>query len=274
MKTSANLIGFPDCYTYHYQPQVKLSDGRLRGFECLVRLNHPTRGIVSPAEFLPTLFATKSWQYLWPVLLNQISDKMKSYPEMCVAVNVSPSELLNTSTAFMKHYFLMVLDNRLDPSRIEVEITEDFRICPTQYKSINSSIGMLNVVGTKVIVDDFGSGFTSFDVLDSLDVDGVKIDRSIISDLEGSKTNRNIVKSLVNIGIEKNFFIVAEGIETKSQWNISLDLGCQYGQGFYIGRPSPCPTDFYDLKGPTRRDSLTISTPYAKGAFANGTSWL
>lgn len=273
MITSANLIGFPDCYTYHYQPQVRLSNGRLRGFECLVRLNHPTRGVISPSEFLPTLFATKSWQYLWPVLLSQLADKMERYPQINVALNVSPSELSSTRTAFMKHYFLMVLDNRLDPSRIEVEITEDLRICPTHYHAINSSIGMLNVVGTKVVVDDFGSGFTSFDVLENLDVDGVKIDRSIISTLEGSKANRDIVKSLVNIGIEKNFFTVAEGIETKSQWDISLDLGCQYGQGFYIGRPSPCPADFYDLKGPTRRDSLTISTPYAKGAYANGTSW-
>jgi len=226
-------------FQYFYQPQFALGSNKLKGFECLLRLSHPETGIVGPGRFIDRLNKSTIWKRLWPVMLTKASVEQKRHgKDLKLAINVSPDELeKGNKSVFLQCFYNMAKDGELDASCIEIEITENFQI--EDYEQVNCSIYMLKQLGAKVVVDDFGAGFCNMVAIDKLDIDGVKIDRSLINGVESSETKQTIVKSLVRIANVKGCYVLAEGIETESQRQMSEQLGCEYGQGFLLGRPSP-----------------------------------
>ncbi|MCQ8822309.1 EAL domain-containing protein [Pseudoalteromonas agarivorans] len=226
-------------FNYFYQPQFALGSNKLKGFECLLRLSHPETGIVEPGRFIDRLNKSTIWNRLWPVMLNKVSVEQKRHGKaLKLAINVSPNELeKGEKSIFLQCFYNMAKGGQLDATSIEIEITEDFQI--KDYEQVNCSIYMLKQLGAKVVVDDFGAGFCNMVAIDKLNIDGVKIDRSLINGIDTSEMKQTIVKSLVSIANVKGCYVLAEGIETDSQRQMSEQLGCKYGQGFLLGRPSP-----------------------------------
>lgn len=226
-------------FQYYYQPQFSLKSRKLKGYECLLRLNHPASGIVEPGRFIDRLNQSSIWSRLWPVMLRKIgSEQNRHGGNLKLALNVSPDELeRGDASLFLQSFYNMAKGGEFDAASIEIEITEEFKI--KDYEQVNCSIYMLKQLGAKVVVDDFGAGFCNMSAIDKLNIDGVKIDRSLIKGIESSEIKQTIVKSLVDIAKVKGCYIMAEGIETEMQYLVSEQLGCEYGQGFLLGRPSP-----------------------------------
>lgn len=226
-------------FCYYYQPQYELLSGKIRGFECLLRLNHPALGVLSPIDFMDDIQARNIWCRLWPVMLSKITKEQKLLANTSkLAINVSPLELeKGIDSAFLNAFINFSQKTDLNPSMIEIEITEELKI--QDFGAVNESINMLHSLGCTVAVDDFGAGFCNLIALEKLDIDGVKIDKGIIQGIDTSKVKQRIVKSIVDISNEKQCFILAEGIETESQFDYVLRMGCQFGQGYFLGRPTP-----------------------------------
>jgi len=224
---------------YHYQPQFCMNTLTVKAFECLLRLAHPCLGVASPAHVLPYMDDADLWPLAWPKLLNDIAvEQQRRAGILKLAINVAPRELeAGENSVFLNTFYGMAKAGQLSAHDIEIEITEEAQI--TDYDQVNASIFMLKHLGSTVVIDDFGAGYSNMSMLEKLDIDGVKIDRSLICGIETSITKQAIVKSIVDISKVKGCYTLAEGIETSKQLNVSRDLGCCYGQGFYLGRPSP-----------------------------------
>jgi EAL domain-containing protein (putative c-di-GMP-specific phosphodiesterase class I) len=213
--------------------------GELRGFECLLRLNHPTLGVLSPGQFMAGMQGTRIWSKLWPVMLKKIAKEQKLLGgKVRLAINVSPRELESSEVSdFISTFYYMAVNGMFEAATVEVEITEDFKIL--DYDAVNESINLLRSVGASVVVDDFGTGFCNLSALEKLNVNGVKVDKCFMEGAETSNVKRTIVKSLVEIAKVKECFILAEGIETEAERKIAIEVGCQFGQGYFLGRPAP-----------------------------------
>ncbi|MCS6271824.1 EAL domain-containing protein [Shewanella baltica] len=229
-----SLVNFDlDGFHYHFQPQYSLVDSRLRGYECLLRWSNERSGIVMPDITLPIINSGNLWGDLWPLLLSRIPDFYDQF-----ALNVSPSDLeLGEDSIFLRTFYAMVRAGEIDPNRFEIEITEDSPI--TNFEQVNCAINFLKSLGSKVVLDDFGAGWCNLSYLDLLDVDGIKIDKGIVKDIESSKINQIIVKSIIDIAKHKGCFVLAEGIESSAQLDLVTTMGCDFGQGYFLGRPSP-----------------------------------
>ena len=226
-------------FKYYYQPQFYLNTKKLKGFECLLRLHHPTEGVFSPESFLDSLNKGSLWDRLWPTMLLKISkEQLKHGHKLKLAINVSPRELESgLDGVFLKTFCQMVKSGQLNADNIEIEITEDYRI--SDFDKVNNSIATLRSLGSIVAIDDFGSGFCNLSAIDRLDIQGVKIDKGLILGIESSEIKQTIVRSLVDIANIKGCYVLAEGIETEFQRKLVTGLGCDYGQGFLLGHPSP-----------------------------------
>lgn len=226
-------------FPYHYQPQFCLNTGDLRGYECLMRMNHPARGLILPGEFIHKLDKKNVWEFLWPVMLEKLAkDQGCIGPDLKLAVNVSPLELeKGEHSAFIGHLYAMAKEGLIDPTMLEIEITEDAII--SDIEQVESSLRRLESLGTQVVVDDFGSGYCGLGYIDRLRIQGIKIDRTLIDGLESSEVKETIVESVVKIAKVKGCFVLAEGLETQDQVDKALLLGCDYGQGHLLGSPAP-----------------------------------
>jgi EAL domain-containing protein (putative c-di-GMP-specific phosphodiesterase class I) len=228
-----------DHFHFYYQPQFALNHNKLKGFECLLRMNHPEVVVVEPARFIDRLNKSTVWDRLWPVMLSKIGFEQKHLGRgLKLSINVTPNELeKGVRSTFLQCFYNMAISGEICSEDIEVEITEDFKI--EDYEQVNCAIFMLQNLGTKVVIDDFGAGFCNMKLIDRLNIDGVKVDRSLINGVESSEIKQTIVQSLVDIANVKGCYVLAEGIETEPQRQMSEQLGCEYGQGFLLGRPSP-----------------------------------
>jgi len=223
-----------DYFCFHYQPQYCLDSGELRGYESLIRLMHPTLGVLTPASFLDKIDNVGSWLRLWPVMLDCIeSDSLMLNSAHKLAINVSPIQLEHD---FFINYLEEVIDkNKLSPENIEIEITENVVI--SDYKRVSSAISRLNELDISVVIDDFGSGYSNLKHLEKLAVQGIKLDREFVTGIESSPVKQIIVESVVNIASVKGCFVLAEGIEKPIEKEVVQRLGCKYGQGYLFGRP-------------------------------------
>lgn len=220
-------------YMYHYQPKVNAKSNEIVGYECLIRAVEDNI-ILTPDKFLHKLQEGNSWPSLWPRLFSRLGFEMQK-GNMTYAINVSPSELVSKTFRTALRGCMGV--GLINPNQIELEITEYKDI--KNYKEINQVVESFNNLGVKVWLDDFGAGYSSFNHLKRLHVQGIKIDRCIISGLESSSWQQKVVESLVQYGYERNSLVLAEGIETHSQLKTIKNLGCDLAQGFYLGKPQP-----------------------------------
>jgi diguanylate cyclase (GGDEF)-like protein/PAS domain S-box-containing protein len=220
----------------HYQPLATISSGEVIGFEALARWRHPTRGMVMPDDFIPVAEASGLIVLLGERVLRQACQDAASWnPPLRLSVNVSPlqfvqGDLVSTIAAALT-------DSGLDPQLLELEITEGVLI-----DDANGTLVLLNrirALGVKIVLDDFGTGFSSLSYLRHFPFSKVKIDKSFITDMMENDDVASIVKAVLLLSKSLNFEVVAEGVETKDQLDLLRELGCDQAQGYLISRPLP-----------------------------------
>jgi len=250
-----------------YQPEVHLRSGRIVGLEALLRWRHPTRGAVSPGEFIPiaedsglivpigrwvlqeACHQAKSWQQQWPAT-----------PPLMLAVNLSARQLQHPAILDEVRAALAAAD--LDPQSLVLEITETAVM--EQLDAAVAILTRLRELGVRLALDDFGTGYSSLSYLQRLPVDILKIDRSFIGGVTGSAEESALARAIVNLGQTLGLETVAEGVETAEQLAVLRQLGCQLGQGYHLARPlGPAAVDaLLDRQHPSIH-SLTAPTHQA-----------
>ena len=215
-----------------YQPVLDLESGEYNSCEALVRWQHPERGRLEPDEFIPIAENTSLIVLLGRWVLRRALTTAASWPEAVhIAVNLSPRELAEPDLlAFVKE---TLADLHFASSRIVFEITENAVIeDPT---AAARTISALRALGISVVIDDFGTGYTSLSFLRDYKLDGLKIDRSFITDIERGSTA--IVDAIIRMSAALGLDVIAEGIETDAELTQLKSLGCRYIQGYLVSKP-------------------------------------
>jgi len=226
----------------HYQPMIKLDDGSLFGFEALIRWEHPERGLVPPMEFVPLAEETGLIVPLGVWALEQACrqamiwyDAAPDAPLLSMSVNLSPRQL--AEPALPNEVARVLHESGIQPSALWLEITESTLMRDAE--SALSALGALRALGLHLAVDDFGSGYSSLAYLQRLPVEALKIDRSFTAGVGVRKDSTAIVHAVVSLARALQLSTVAEGIETRDQFQQLRAMGCELGQGFLFGPARP-----------------------------------
>jgi diguanylate cyclase (GGDEF)-like protein/PAS domain S-box-containing protein len=224
-------------FVVFYQPIVSLASRRIAGFEALLRWNHPTRGMVSPLDFIPIAEKTGLIVQIGRWVLREACLRIKSWQEtlgipedLWVSVNCSSLELRQPS--LVEYIGEILHDSGLEPRCLMLELTESVVIENPQ--AAISRLMQLRVMGVQISLDDFGSGYSSLSYLRQLPVDFVKIDRSFTRLIESSNDVVEIIRSVGGLAHQLGLHVIAEGLENQKQLELSQSLNCDYGQGFLI----------------------------------------
>ena len=225
----------------YLQPKFNMETEKIIGAEALVRWNHPEWGMQSPAYFIPLFekngFITKLDQYVWDracAVLREWEDK--GYPPLSVSVNVSRADIYNADIADI--LLNTIRRHRLPPSRLHLEITESaYTENPAQ---IIHTIGRLRELGFVIEMDDFGSGYSSLNMLNKMSIDILKLDMKFIQSETAKPVNQGILRFIMGLARWMNLGVVAEGVETREQLERLREIGCDYVQGYFFARPMPC----------------------------------
>jgi diguanylate cyclase (GGDEF)-like protein/PAS domain S-box-containing protein len=219
-----------------FQPIVDLSTRRPVGHEALVRWQHPTRGLLAPAWFLPVAEETGLIEDIgrW-VLLEAARSAAERPGSGYVAVNVSASQVMRAG--LVADVETVLEETGLPPSRLVVELTESVMLgaAPAGRKELHK----LDDLGVRVVVDDFGTGFSPLSYLRDLPISGIKVDRSFTAGLGQDSQCERIVEALTGLAGGLGVDLVAEGVETERQLTLLTQLGCVHAQGYLFGRPAP-----------------------------------
>lgn len=218
-----------------YQPIINLKTSKVAGVEALLRWYHPKLGMVSPVEFIPIL---EEIGLIIPVgnwIIHTVCEQLKYWQEKDidipkVSINVSPIQFQDPH--FLRNVTYILESNEIDAKHIELEITEGTILNIANPKE---TLDEFRNLGLRISIDDFGTGYSSLSYLKKLPIHTLKIDRSFISELD--KQDEMIVQTIVNLGQNLNFEIIAEGIETKEQLAYLQSLDCHEGQGYYWSKP-------------------------------------
>lgn len=219
----------------HYQPQANVS-GQIVGFEALVRWSHNERGMIPPAEFIPLAEESGLIVPIGEWVLREACREAASWPNTIhIAVNLSPVQFRQGDLPSMVHSIL--LQSALDPTRLELEITES--VLFDDFSRASSILRRLKSLGVKIALDDFGTGYSSLSYLQSFPFDKIKIDKSFVWMLQQNPQSAAIIRAIVGLGRDLSMHIVAEGVETIDQLSFLTGEGCSTLQGYLIGKPYP-----------------------------------
>jgi diguanylate cyclase (GGDEF)-like protein len=223
-------------FELHYQPIVNLGSNEIVGCEALLRWNHPVRGMISPAEFIPIAEETGLILQIgdW-VLTTACAEATNWPPGIKLAVNVSPVQ-------FRSHAFSLKVANALattglSASRLELEITEAVLIRDDE--AALAMLQHLRAIGVRIALDDFGTGYSSLSYLQRFPFDKIKIDRCFVNDIAEAEGSSSIVQAVVNIARSRNMTTTAEGVETERQREMLLGFGCTEMQGYLFSPAMP-----------------------------------
>ncbi len=231
------LVG--DGLALHYQPLVNMTDRAVRGFEALLRWNHPTLGSIAPMEFIPLAERASVLPDLSRWVLNaaiaQLGAWQREGLDFSVAVNLSAVDF--SDGGLPARVFALLRDHQVPATRLLLEVTESAIMREPQLAA--QIMQQLRTGGVCFAIDDFGTGHSSLAQLHALPVDELKIDRGFVCNLERSASNLAIVRTTIELGHSLGLKVVAEGIETPEVWAALLRLGCDLAQGYFISRPMP-----------------------------------
>ena len=223
-----------------YQPLFNLASGRMRGFEALARWRHPSLGHISPDTFIPIAEETGLIIELTDLVLSRACRQLRqwqqrnpSFRDLKMQVNVSSNDLAHS--AFAERVERALRESRIEPRSLTLELTEN--ILMKRVEGAMNTLEALRRIGVGLAIDDFGTGYSSLSYLSSLPIDSLKIDRSFVADMHEGSKNTEIVRAIVSLGASLGKTVVAEGIETESQFSQLRELGCENGQGFHLSRP-------------------------------------
>jgi diguanylate cyclase (GGDEF)-like protein/PAS domain S-box-containing protein len=220
----------------HYQPKVDLRTGEIIGFEALVRWQHPTRGMVSPLEFIGVAEATGLIVPLGRWVLAQACRQSVAWDRpLKMAVNLSVRQFEVGDVAQMVAEVLA--ETGMSPDRLVLEMTESVLLTDTDDNL--ARIVSLKALGVQLAMDDFGTGYSSLAYLRRFPMDVLKIDRSFVDRLGGDSEDEALVRTIVRLGQRFGMQTVAEGIENETQLAILREMGCDFAQGFLLSRPLP-----------------------------------
>lgn len=219
----------------YYQPQAKI-DGQVFGFEALARWQHPTRGFISPSEFIPLAEENGHIVEIGAWALREACREAASWPvPLQVSVNLSPVQFRYGDLANLVQSVLA--ETGLPPSRLELEITEGVLFAEPLRARV--MLGRLKALGVKIAMDDFGTGYASMSSLQSFPFDKIKIDRSFICRVDTNAQSAAIVRAIIGLGQALQIPVIAEGVETEGEHSFLWQEGCTEMQGFLIGHPLP-----------------------------------
>jgi EAL domain-containing protein (putative c-di-GMP-specific phosphodiesterase class I) len=221
--------------TLAYQPLVDAPSCEMIGVEALVRWNRPGHGPISPEAFIPIAETSGLIEALGLLVLRKACEAARHWPDLRVAVNVSPGQFRNPAFA---DYVRSVLNiTEIEAERVTLEITEGYII--QNPERTRQSIERLKRLGVKVALDDFGSGFSSIGYLRQFGFDRIKIDRSLTMNVLEDNRAREMVKATVALARSLDIPVTAEGIETEEQGRALAGFGCDELQGYFYGKPMP-----------------------------------
>jgi EAL domain-containing protein (putative c-di-GMP-specific phosphodiesterase class I) len=223
-------------FALHYQPLVSVEDNRITGCEALLRWEHPERGMISPAEFIPVaeeiglIVPLGEW-----VMRKACLDAARWPDDVKVAVNLSPIQVMNQNLVPVVVSALAAAG--LPARRLEVEITESVLMQNTEMTM--ATLHRLRELGVRISMDDFGTGYSSLSYLRSFPFDKIKIDRCFISGLPDDSDSIAIVRAVAGLAKNLNMMATAEGVETPEQLAQVRALGCSEMQGYLFSPPLP-----------------------------------
>ncbi|PSO34208.1 PAS-domain containing protein [Bradyrhizobium sp. MOS002] len=218
-----------------FQPQVRLDTTELTGFEALLRWKHPSRGLVSPAEFIPIAEENGLIVPIGEWVLRTACATAATWPDLTVAVNLSPVQFRSRGLVTMVTSALA--EAGLPPNRLELEVTETALLDDSE--ATIEILHQLRALGVRVSLDDFGIGYSSLSYLRKFPFDRIKIDRSFVGTLGESPESVAIVRTIASLGSVLGVETTAEGVETIEQLDFVRECGCTAVQGYYFGKPSP-----------------------------------
>ena len=229
-----------DQFVLHYQPQLR-ADGHQVGMEALVRWNHPTRGMVAPGVFISVAESTGLILPLGRWILATACTQAVQWSQnpdtahWVVAVNVSARQFRQSD--FVQIVRDVLQDTGAQGTQLELELTESLLV--DDVDAVVKKMTALKALGVHLSLDDFGTGYSSLSMLKALPLDQLKIDQSFVRDLLVDEQDRSIVRAILTLGESLGLRVIAEGVETTEQRDVLLSLGCQYLQGYLLGRPAP-----------------------------------
>jgi len=235
----------------HYQTIHAADDGRVIGAEALARWNHPELGPISPLEFVSIAEETDKIKVLGEHVLRTAVRAVLDWPDLFVAVNVSPMQLLDDNLA--QEVLAVAAETGIAPNRLQLELTESVLVQDVEHAK--RQIAALRAGGIRVALDDFGTGYSSLGYLRSIPFDKLKIDRSFVTGLNGSGTNAAIVQHIIHLARDLDMRVTAEGIETEEEEVLLRAAGCSSFQGHRFSKPAPAADVSNRLRVPVRRAS-------------------
>jgi diguanylate cyclase (GGDEF)-like protein/PAS domain S-box-containing protein len=227
-------------FVLHYQPKVNLRTGKISGAEALIRWTHPTRGFVSPAQFIPIAEVSGLILPIGAWVLREACKQARIWehagtPVPTIAVNVSAIEFRQEN--FLEKLFATLEETGVSAETLELELTETVLMNRTE--SAASILQALRARGVRIAVDDFGTGYSSLSYLRKFPIDALKIDQSFVRQISMTTDDKTIVSAIISIGRDMNLRVVAEGIETVNELAFLQAHDCDEGQGYYFSRPVP-----------------------------------
>jgi diguanylate cyclase (GGDEF)-like protein/PAS domain S-box-containing protein len=221
-------------FVLHYQPLVSAASNRPSGFEALVRWNHPVRGLILPAQFIPVSEQTGLIKQIGDWTIREACHAAARWPDdLAVAVNLSARHFEMPDIAAVVREALA--SSKLAPHRLELEITENVLMERTD--EVMVKLVELKALGATITLDDFGTGYSSLSYLLKFPFDKIKIDRSFVMASSEDEMARDVLKSIASLGKALKITIVAEGVETQEQVDFLREIACTELQGYYFARP-------------------------------------
>jgi diguanylate cyclase (GGDEF)-like protein len=227
-------------FVLYYQKQFDKNE-KVLGVEALIRWVHPLRGMISPAEFIPLAEEYGVIKEIGRFVLESATDQLVLWrddaikKEWRISVNVSPIQF--KEEGFVEELKALIDSKNVNPQKIRVEITEGVFI--ENEGDITQKIEALKSFGISLSIDDFGTGYSNLKYLKNLQIDELKIDQSFVFGLNNNNSEKTIVKTIILMGKEFNLEVIAEGVETKEQFELLKELGCDFFQGYLFAKPCP-----------------------------------
>lgn len=223
-------------FELHYQPKVALSESQPIASEALLRWRDREQGLIGPGQFMPKLETTSLMTQVTRFVCREACE-FAARSNARVSINFSAHDLVDES---MPGYIQgLVRELQMDSARLEVEVTESALI--RNLEAARRAVENFRELGLGVSIDDFGTGFASFEYLRHLPITGIKIDRAFVCDLEADVRARKLMACMVDMGHALDLTVTAEGVETLEQYRILQALGCDQAQGFYFSKALPAP---------------------------------
>ncbi len=239
----------------YYQPLAKI-DGKVVGFEALLRWHHPVRGMVSPGTFIPAAEESGLIMRIGEWVLREACREAAGWARpLHIAVNLSPIQFRHGDLPGLVHTVL--LETGLAPSRLELEITEG--VMMEDFSRSLSILRRLKLLGVRIAMDDFGTGYSSLSYLQAFPFDKIKIDQSFISNVNTNPQSAAIVRAVIGLAHGLNLPVLAEGVETRDQLEFLAAESCNEVQGYLMGRPHPI-LEYSELVGrqvPAKAEQLS-----------------